>query len=99
MFLYDTCPTATENPFFGHYGIDSKTGWSFAGLFTPLGGVTHKTSAAFYGVGPNHQDLAIHQDALILNYFGVLLNYLSDSACLLSYTHIPLHTLLMRTRC
>jgi rhamnogalacturonan endolyase len=32
--------------------------------------VTDGTLGAFYGVGPNHQDLAIHQDALILNYFG-----------------------------
>lgn len=56
--------------FFGHYGTDPKSGWSFAGLFTPLGGVTHETSAASYGVGPNHQDLAIHQDAIILNYFS-----------------------------
>ena len=53
-----------ENPMFGHYGS------GFGVWFTPLGGVTDETLAAFYGVGPNHQDLAIHQDALILNYFG-----------------------------
>ena len=53
-----------ENPMFGHYGH------GFGAWVTPLGGVTDKTLAAFYGVGPNHQDLAIHQDALILNYFG-----------------------------
>jgi rhamnogalacturonan endolyase len=53
-----------ENPMFGHYGH------GFGVWFTPLGGVTDKTLAAFYGVGPQHQDLAIHQDALILNYFG-----------------------------
>ncbi len=53
-----------ENPMFGHYGN------GFGAWFTPLGGVTDQTLAAFYGVGPNHQDLAIHQDALILNYFG-----------------------------
>jgi rhamnogalacturonan endolyase len=53
-----------ENPMFGHYGH------GFGAWLTPLGGVTDKTLCAFYGVGPNHQDLAIHQDALILNYFG-----------------------------
>jgi rhamnogalacturonan endolyase len=53
-----------ENPMFGHYGN------GFGVWFTALGGVTDQTLGAFYGVGPNHQDLAIHQDALILNYFG-----------------------------
>jgi rhamnogalacturonan endolyase len=53
-----------ENPMFGHYGS------RFGAWFTALGGVTDQTLGAFYGVGPNHQDLAIHQDALILNYFG-----------------------------
>jgi rhamnogalacturonan endolyase len=53
-----------ENPMFGHYGN------GFGTWFTALGGVTDQTLSAFYGVGPNHQDLAIHQDALILNYFG-----------------------------
>lgn len=53
-----------ENPMFGHYGH------GFGAWLTPLGGVTEDTLCAFYGVGPNHQDLAIHQDALILNYFG-----------------------------
>lgn len=53
-----------ENPMFGHYGH------GFGVWLTPLGGVTDATLCAFYGVGPNHQDLAIHQDALILNYFG-----------------------------
>jgi len=53
-----------EFPVFGHYG-HGVGAW-----FTPLGGVTDTTLAAFYGVGPQHQDLAIHQDALILNYFG-----------------------------
>jgi rhamnogalacturonan endolyase len=53
-----------ENPMFGHYGH------GFGAWLTPLGGVTDQTLCAFYGVGPNHQDLAIHQDALILNYFG-----------------------------
>ena len=53
-----------ENPMFGHYGH------GFGVWLTPLGGVTADTLCAFYGVGPQHQDLAIHQDALILNYFG-----------------------------
>jgi rhamnogalacturonan endolyase len=53
-----------ENPMFGHYGH------GYGAWLTPLGGVTEDTLCAFYGVGPNHQDLAIHQDALILNYFG-----------------------------
>jgi len=53
-----------KNPMFGHYGH------GFGVWLTPLGGVTDQTLCAFYGVGPNHQDLAIHQDALILNYFG-----------------------------
>lgn len=53
-----------ENPMFGHYGN------GFGAWFTALGGVTDQTLGAFFGVGPNHQDLAIHQDALILDYFG-----------------------------
>lgn len=53
-----------ENPMFGHFGH------GFGAWLTPLGGVTDQTLCAYYGVGPNHQDLAIHQDALILNYFG-----------------------------
>ncbi len=53
-----------ENPMFGHYGN------GFGAWLTPLGGITADTLCAFYGVGPQHQDLAIHQDALILNYFG-----------------------------
>lgn len=52
-----------ENPMFGHYGN------GFGTWLTPLGGVTDKTLCAFYAAGPQHQDLAIHQDALILNYF------------------------------
>jgi rhamnogalacturonan endolyase len=54
-----------ENPMFGHYGH------GFGAWLTPLGGVSDQTLCAFYGAGPNHQDLAIHQDALILNYFGI----------------------------
>jgi rhamnogalacturonan endolyase len=53
-----------ENPMFGHFGH------GFGVWFTPLGGVTDGTLCAFYGAGPQHQDLAIHQDALILNYFS-----------------------------
>jgi rhamnogalacturonan endolyase len=53
-----------ENPFFGHYGH------GYGAWFVSLGGVTDKTLSASYGVGPNHQDLAVHQDAIILNYFG-----------------------------
>jgi rhamnogalacturonan endolyase len=53
-----------ENPMFGHFGH------GFGVWFTPLGGITDDTLCAFYGAGPQHQDLAIHQDALILNYFG-----------------------------
>jgi rhamnogalacturonan endolyase len=57
-----------ENPFFGHFGLDSSTSNLIGIWLTPLGGVTNATSAATYGVGPQHQDLAIHQDGLILNY-------------------------------
>lgn len=61
---YDWSLYHHENPMFGHYGH------GFGAWFTPLGGVSDQTLCAFYGVGPNHQDLAIHQDALICNYFG-----------------------------
>ncbi|GHJ41551.1 polysaccharide lyase family protein [Streptomyces sp. TS71-3] len=54
-----------QNPMFGHFGN------GFGVWFTPLSGVSDETLAGFYGVGPQRQDLAIHQDALILNYFGV----------------------------
>ncbi|MBP0461734.1 polysaccharide lyase family protein, partial [Streptomyces montanisoli] len=53
-----------QNPMFGHYGN------GFGAWFTPLCGVSDQTLAGFYGVGPQRQDLAIHQDALILNYFS-----------------------------
>lgn len=61
---YDWSLYHHENPMFGHYGN------GFGAWCTPLGGVSDRTLAGFYGVGPQHQDLAIHQDALILNYFG-----------------------------
>ena len=65
---YDWSLYHHENPYFGHWG---QSGAQLVGLWlTPLGGVTNATSAATYGVGPDHQDLAIHQDDLILNYMG-----------------------------
>ena len=66
---YDWALYHAENPFFGHFGA-TKSGAMLGLWLTPLGGVTNATSAATYGVGPQHQDLAIHQDGLILNYFG-----------------------------
>ena len=67
---YDWSLYHHENPFFGHFGVDEASNKLLGIWLTPLGGVTNSTSAATYGVGPQHQDLAIHQDALILNYFG-----------------------------
>jgi rhamnogalacturonan endolyase len=61
---YDWSLYHHENPMWGHFGH------GFGVWFTPLGGVTDTTLSAFYGVGPTHQDLAVHQDAIILNYFG-----------------------------
>ncbi|MFG1811878.1 polysaccharide lyase family 4 protein [Streptomyces sp. NPDC049040] len=61
---YDWSLYHYENPMFGHFGN------GFGVWFTPLGGVSDQTLAGFYGVGPQRQDLAIHQDALILNYFS-----------------------------
>ncbi|MFE5835850.1 polysaccharide lyase family protein [Arthrobacter sp. NPDC056493] len=61
---YDWSLYHHENPMFGHFGH------GFGAWFTPLGGVTGDTLCAYYGAGPQHQDLAIHQDALILNYFA-----------------------------
>ena len=52
----------SENPFFGHLGN------GFGVFLTPLSGITDTTSAASYGGGPLHQDLAVHHDALIANY-------------------------------
>ena len=67
---YDWSLYHHENPFFGHFGVDAASGNLLGIWLTPLGGVTNATSAATYGVGPQHQDLAIHQDGLILNYMG-----------------------------
>lgn len=61
---YDWSLYHYQNPMFGHYGN------GFGVWFTPLSGVSDQTLAGFYGVGPQRQDLAIHQDALILNYFS-----------------------------
>ncbi|KHL01435.1 hypothetical protein [Sinomonas humi] len=61
---YDWSLYHHENPMFGHFGN------GFGAWFTPLGGVTDETLCGFYGAGPQHQDLGIHQDALILNYFS-----------------------------
>ena len=56
----------SQNPFFGHHGTDR--GMAVGTFVTPLMGVTDRTSAATYGGGPLHQDLAVHQDSLIANY-------------------------------
>jgi rhamnogalacturonan endolyase len=66
---YDWSLYHHENSFFGHWG-EAASGQLVGVWLTPLGGVTNATSAATYGVGPQHQDLAIHQDDLILNYMG-----------------------------
>ncbi|HEX2856361.1 MAG TPA: polysaccharide lyase family protein [Propionibacteriaceae bacterium] len=61
---YDWSLYHHENPMFGHLGN------GFGVWFTSLGGVTGDTLCATYGVGPQHQDLAVHQDVIILNYMG-----------------------------
>lgn len=71
---YDWSLYHHENPFWGHYGqaVSNETG-EYVGVgvwFSPLGGISDTTSAGNYGVGPLHQDLALHQDAIILNYMG-----------------------------
>ena len=54
-----------DNVLFGHFGHGRGA------FHVELSGVTgNATSTASYGIGPMHQDLAIHQDALILNYFS-----------------------------
>lgn len=53
-----------DNPIWGHWGASADNS-SLVGIwFTPLGGITNTTSAASYAVGPQHQDLALHQDGL-----------------------------------
>jgi rhamnogalacturonan endolyase len=61
---YDWSLYHHENPMFGHFGH------GFGVWLVSLGGVTDSTLCAYYGSGPTHQDLAIHQNAIILNYFG-----------------------------
>ena len=68
LLQYDWSLYHHENPFFGHFGA---AGGNVIGTWlTPLGGITNATSAASYGVGPQHDDLAVHQDDIILNYMG-----------------------------
>jgi rhamnogalacturonan endolyase len=54
---YDWCLYYSEAPMFGHLGH------GFGAWFIPV-------STESYAGGPLRQDLAVHQDALILNYLG-----------------------------
>jgi rhamnogalacturonan endolyase len=54
---YDYCLYYSETPVFGHLGH------GFGVFFIPV-------SAESYAGGPLRQELAVHQDALILNYIG-----------------------------
>jgi rhamnogalacturonan endolyase len=54
---YDYCFYYAEAPMWGHYGH------GFGVFFIP-------TSTESYAGGPLRQELAVHQDALILNYIG-----------------------------
>jgi rhamnogalacturonan endolyase len=54
---YDYCPYYAESPMWGHYGH------GFGVFFMPV-------SLEAYAGGPLRQELAVHQDALILNYIG-----------------------------
>ena len=54
---YDYCFYYSEAPMWGHYGH------GFGAWFIP-------TSTESYAGGPLRQELAVHQDALILNYIG-----------------------------
>jgi rhamnogalacturonan endolyase len=54
---YDYCPYYSESPMWGHYGH------GFGAFFIPV-------SLESYAGGPLRQELAVHQDALILNYIG-----------------------------
>jgi rhamnogalacturonan endolyase len=53
---YDYSGYMSENPMWGHYGH------GFGVWFMPV-------STEYYAGGPLRQDLMVHQDALILNYF------------------------------
>jgi rhamnogalacturonan endolyase len=53
---YDYSGYMAENPMWGHYGH------GFGVWFMPV-------STEYYAAGPLRQDLMVHQDALILNYF------------------------------
>jgi rhamnogalacturonan endolyase len=53
---YDYSGYMAENPIWGHYGH------GFGAWFIPV-------STDYYAGGPLRQDLMVHQDALILNYF------------------------------
>ena len=53
---YDYSGYLAENPMWGHYGH------GFGVWFVPV-------STEYYAGGPLRQDLLVHQDALILNYF------------------------------
>ncbi len=54
---YDYVPYYAESPMWGHYGH------GFGVFFIPV-------SLESYAGGPLRQELAVHQDALILNYIG-----------------------------
>jgi hypothetical protein len=54
---YDYCPYYANSPMWGHYGH------GFGVFFIPV-------SLESYAGGPLRQELAVHQDALILNYIG-----------------------------
>jgi rhamnogalacturonan endolyase len=54
---YDYCIYYAESPMWGHFGH------GFGAFFIPV-------STEAYASGPLRQELAVHQDALILNYLG-----------------------------
>jgi rhamnogalacturonan endolyase len=54
---YDYCLYYSESPMWGHFGH------GFGAFFMPV-------STEAYAGGPLRQELAVHQDALILNYIG-----------------------------
>ena len=63
---YDWSAYHFESPIVGHMGQDPATGEVFGAWWTPLAGPSHKTACGGFGVGPNRQDLIIHQDAITL---------------------------------